>query len=49
MEVMWHSLTWKRWMQKGRRCPTDEDRIDFTVSGQLHGVEGFNAAKLNAM
>jgi beta-galactosidase len=32
---------------KGRRCPTDEDRIDFTVSGPVIWRGGFNAAKLN--
>ncbi len=32
---------------KGRRCPTDEDRIDFAVSGPVIWRGGFNAAKLN--
>ena len=32
---------------KGRRCPTDEDRVDFTVSGPVIWRGGFNAAKLN--
>ena len=33
---------------KGRRCPTDEDRVDFAVSGPLVWRGGFNAAKLNS-
>ncbi len=32
---------------KGRRCPTDEDRIDFSVNGPAIWRGGFNAAKLN--
>ena len=32
---------------KGRRCPTDEDRVDFAVSGPVKWRGGFNAAKLN--
>jgi beta-galactosidase len=32
---------------KGRRCPTDEDRVDFTVTGPVVWRGGFNAAKLN--
>lgn len=32
---------------KGRRCPTDEARVDFDVSGPLIWRGGFNAAKLN--
>ena len=32
---------------KRRRCPTDEDRVDFTVSGPVIWRGGFNAAKLN--
>ncbi len=31
---------------KGRRCPTDEDRVDFSVSGPVVWRGGFNAAKL---
>ena len=32
---------------KGRRCSTDEDRVDFSVSGPVIWRGGFNAAKLN--
>jgi beta-galactosidase len=32
---------------KGRRCPTDEARVDFTFSGPVIWRGGFNAAKLN--
>jgi beta-galactosidase len=32
---------------KGRRCPTDEDRVDFAVTGPVVWRGGFNAAKLN--
>ena len=32
---------------QGRRCPTDEARVDFTVSGPVIWRGGFNAAKLN--
>jgi len=32
---------------KGHRCPTDEDRVDFAVSGPVVWRGGFNAAKLN--
>jgi Beta-galactosidase/beta-glucuronidase len=32
---------------KGRRCPTDEDRVDFAVTGPVIWRGGFNAAKLN--
>jgi beta-galactosidase len=32
---------------KGRRCPTDEARVDFTVTGPVIWRGGFNAAKLN--
>jgi beta-galactosidase len=32
---------------KGRRCPTDEDRVDFAVEGPVTWRGGFNAAKLN--
>jgi len=32
---------------QGRRCPTDEERVDFTVSGPVIWRGGFNAAKLN--
>jgi beta-galactosidase len=32
---------------KGRRCPTDEARIDFAVAGPVIWRGGFNAAKLN--
>ncbi len=31
---------------QGRRCPTDEARVDFAVSGPLVWRGGFNAAKL---
>jgi beta-galactosidase len=31
----------------GRRCPTDEARVDFTVTGPVIWRGGFNAAKLN--
>ena len=33
---------------KGHRCPTDEDRIDFSVNGPGTWRGGFNAAKLNS-
>jgi beta-galactosidase len=33
---------------QGRRCPTDEARIDFTVGGPLVWRGGFNAAKLDS-
>ena len=32
---------------KGRRCPTDEARVDFSVTGPANWRGGFNAAKLN--
>ena len=32
---------------KGRRCPTDEAKVDFAVNGPLVWRGGFNAAKLN--
>jgi len=32
---------------QGRRCPTDEARVDFAVSGPVIWRGGFNAAKLN--
>jgi beta-galactosidase len=32
---------------QGRRCPTDEARVDFDVSGPAIWRGGFNAAKLN--
>jgi beta-galactosidase len=32
---------------KGRRCPTDEARIDFVVNGPVIWRGGFNAGKLN--
>jgi beta-galactosidase len=32
---------------QGRRCPTDEARVDFAVSGPAIWRGGFNAAKLN--
>jgi beta-galactosidase len=32
---------------KGRRCPTDEERVDFAVTGPVIWRGGFNAAKLN--
>jgi beta-galactosidase len=32
---------------QGRRCPTDEARVDFDVSGPVTWRGGFNAAKLN--
>jgi beta-galactosidase len=32
---------------KGRRCPTDEARVDFAVTGPVIWRGGFNAAKLN--
>ena len=32
---------------KGRRCPTDEARVDFVVSGSIIWRGGFNAGKLN--
>ncbi|HEX4795490.1 MAG TPA: sugar-binding domain-containing protein [Humisphaera sp.] len=33
---------------QGRRCPTDEARIDFAVAGPAHWRGGFNAAKLDS-
>ena len=33
---------------QGRRCPTDEARVDFDVSGPVVWRGGFNAAKLNS-
>ena len=33
---------------QGRRCPTDEARVDFTVTGPVIWRGGFNAAKLNS-
>jgi len=33
--------------EQGRRCPTDEARVDFEVSGPTVWRGGFNAAKLN--
>jgi beta-galactosidase len=33
---------------QGRRCPTDEARVDFEVSGPANWRGGFNAAKLNS-
>jgi len=33
---------------QGRRCPTDEARVDFTVTGPLIWRGGFNAAKLES-
>jgi beta-galactosidase len=33
---------------QGRRCPTDEARVDFDVSGPANWRGGFNAAKLNS-
>jgi beta-galactosidase len=32
---------------QGRRCPTDEARVDFDVSGPVNWRGGFNAGKLN--
>jgi len=32
---------------KGRLCPTDEDRVDFAVTGPVIWRGGFNAGKLN--
>ena len=32
---------------QGRRCPTDEARVDFDVAGPVIWRGGFNAAKLN--
>jgi len=32
---------------QGRRCPTDEARVDFAVSGPVIWRGGFNAGKLN--
>ncbi|HVS50724.1 MAG TPA: DUF4982 domain-containing protein [Opitutaceae bacterium] len=32
----------------GRRCPTDESRVDFAVSGPLVWRGGFNSAKLDS-
>jgi beta-galactosidase len=33
---------------QGRRCPTDEARVDFDISGPAIWRGGFNAAKLNS-
>jgi len=33
---------------QGRRCPTDEARVDFAVSGPVIWRGGFNAAKLDS-
>ena len=33
---------------KGRRCPTDEARVDFAINGPAIWRGGFNAAKLNS-
>jgi beta-galactosidase len=33
---------------QGRRCPTDEARVDFAVSGPVVWRGGFNAAKLDS-
>ena len=33
---------------QGRRCPTDEARVDFAVTGPVLWRGGFNAAKLNS-
>ena len=33
---------------QGRRCPTDETRVDFAVTGPAVWRGGFNAAKLNS-
>jgi beta-galactosidase len=33
---------------QGRRCPTDEARVDFTVAGPALWRGGFNAAQLNS-
>jgi len=33
---------------QGRRCPTDEARVDFSVTGPVIWRGGFNAAKLNS-
>ncbi len=33
---------------QGRRCPTDEARVDFAVTGPVVWRGGFNAAKLNS-
>ena len=32
---------------QGRRCPTDEARVDFAVTGPVIWRGGFNAAKLD--
>jgi beta-galactosidase len=32
---------------QGRRCPTDETRVDFAVTGPVIWRGGFNAGKLN--
>ncbi|MCX6238014.1 MAG: DUF4982 domain-containing protein [Bacteroidia bacterium] len=32
---------------QGRRCPTDEARVDFSITGPVIWRGGFNAAKLN--
>ena len=32
---------------QGRRCPTDEARVDFAITGPATWRGGFNAAKLN--
>jgi beta-galactosidase len=33
---------------QGRRCPTDEGRVDFAITGPAHWRGGFNAAKLDS-
>jgi beta-galactosidase len=33
---------------QGRRCPTDEARVDFTITGPAIWRGGLNAAKLNS-
>jgi beta-galactosidase len=33
---------------QGHRCPTDEARVDFDVTGPVNWRGGFNAAKLNS-
>ncbi|HYM93881.1 MAG TPA: beta-galactosidase, partial [Chitinophagaceae bacterium] len=33
---------------KGRRCPTDEGRVDFAITGAAIWRGGFNAGKLNS-
>jgi beta-galactosidase len=32
---------------QGRRCPTDEARVDFDITGPAIWRGGFNSAKLN--